>query len=365
MDSFGNYFSKFDLGDNIEFINSSKILGQNIWSIFYYGNIKKIFVNDIISPSLFLGNLLNDEDKVALEMVAKEEEKMKEIEDNEIDKIEKEAEKVAIDDFDALTALTGIYFEAQEPDEQFYDISSLVSDPRLTSFIDEKNPFDSIDNKTKYMMIATGKNLIADLDDTLPPKLQKDVKKALSDIYKSYKTFEKVSTAEDKMEEAMIEQQIDALNKAKEKGDFEPITEGETATVELQSKLGIPTYKTNEMEQEKADIIIFLREQGVTDDFIKGRRMLQKYKNKTEIPITDVNRLVSDTQSRWGPKGEFYLEYATGAKVKNPFSKKGRQKALDKNKTKKKVRKEIEKKRKAKDEEEKKLRNEKKIKNKE
>ena len=319
---FTNYFVGFDMKNDTEFIKNSKIIGQNIWSCFYYGNTTKIFVNDIITPSLFLGNLLNDDERAALNMVA-DEAKREENEENKVmDSIDKDVIKSDIDEYEALCATIGIYFEKQLEDEFFYDIKSMTPDTKLVEFELNTNLFDNMDKDIKQYLVAIGRDLIVE-DSTTFPRLNKKIRDALKSIFNQYMTYAKEQEAKDEKENAMLDQQIEKLKKKKEKLSLEPIDDEEEVTEDKMAGLGIKMYDMNKLSEYKVAAVKELRKEGITDDVIKKSRILREYGEKGEKPERKrIKELIKQTQETWGPQGTKYIELKSGVKVKNPFIKK-------------------------------------------
>lgn len=333
-----------------QIIYKAKVIGTKIFGFFNISTNDNIMINDIRTPSSFLGNLLTGEEinaRAAAEQLDEEKEKKE-------DKEEKESNLIMLSkklsNEDAIKYLIFVYLKAmginndpKNPKKQYFKIDR---DNYKVNFANEveawyngggdRDKIYDLIQKSGYFndLVAIGVKLFAGRDDikafrklSIPP----GISDLLGTLYENLKTYNNKLDENLKLyineKEAELARLSNLVGSLKAKQMYLPLKEGDPVTIAFLNKNDIDKYiPENNIQKAQLD---YLRKRGITDDVIQMAletgdetmkeildnerdlvddiEMDQEYDEKSPddgLSVLDVYR--KETQKLWGENGSLY-----------------------------------------------------------
>ena len=359
---FADYFKEFNLKKAENFIKSSKSIGQNIFSLLYTGDENKQLINNIITPTIFLGNLLYDDVSVVERYIKIEDKKIELVKDENQQSIENIVEASNINDKDAINTAIGIFFTEEEDGVKRYIDDSYKPTLEFNQWLESNNIVEKIPKEIFSYLSAVGKNIIMREAFNIPENIKDNVLKYLKELYNSFNNYKNQLLAKKNLIDLSRQEEINKIAMTTTASEIRPIYEDELVTENDMLKLGILPIDIKKLDDKKKKLVNSLRSSGITDDVIRLFDVLDNYDDESQMYEGEITTMQSYTQQRWGPNGKFYediLKSRGARKIVNPYeeTKKSR---LNKEFKKRKKRKAIVEKKKEEPKEEKKEKKEKK-----
>lgn len=294
----------------------AKKIGRNIFNMFDFYNNEHFLVNMIRTPSIFLGNLLEDDEEFN-ENVAKENKKM----DKKYDEHRKRNQDIMkildMNKKDCIKRFITAYFYT----------SDIISDNDFT--IEDKrtqlkNNFgrwykkEIVDGKgypdgEYYKQISGyGAQLLLDnsIDTDDLENISKETKEKLEFFIKSYETYKKKNELENNI---IINDNKEKINLLKKENDElkenkkNYLEKGDPVTEEFMKEHGIEIIEEEEDNPDYNNFVKYARENGISDDVIRDKvgsgdidwKEVWEKKNENLIKL-----LQEETLDRHGKKDE-------------------------------------------------------------
>ena len=296
-------------GGTIE--DEAKKLGVEIFNVFDFYNNKNFLINVIRTPSIFLGNLLedNEEKNRGVEEEKKKQDKkyMKYRERNE------EIEKMLdMNKEDCIKRLIAVYFYENEEisDEDFEtddDKTIFKNNDLMMWFNNEVKKIRGYPDGDYFKKIAAkgAELLLSKALDLNNVDISEKTEEKLKFLIKSYTNYRDKNKIED---ELVINENQKKINNLKKKNiDLKDnkrgyLRKGERVTVEFLKANKIDII--NEGSEEYMKFVKWARDNGITDDVIKDAGDLN-YKEIMKGKAPDLlKQLQEQTLVRYGPEAE-------------------------------------------------------------
>lgn len=258
-------------------VEDAKGIGVNIFTMLDFAANKNFLVNVIRTPSVFLGNLLEDDEEFN-KGLAKENKKM----DKKYDKHKKRNDEIMrlqkLSAEDCIKRFIAIYFyeeDAIEFDDYDFEGNKTIFEGNFGSWFK-----DEIKNKKGYpngdyykKMVAYGAQLLLDNGTDLENlEIDESERKKLNFLIASYKNYKERDDLENKMiinnnKEKINDLKEENINLKENKRNY--LKKGEEVTVDFMKERNIDIIDTENEDESFVNFIKFTRENGITDDVVK------------------------------------------------------------------------------------------------
>ena len=299
------------------FLEKARTLGGMIFQLYILGNNLEQCINKIITPSIFLGGVIQGNTEIPMGMFDKVKSEYKEninVNENQVDEL-LNLEK--IDPKEAFSHVVSSYLLYKLPQFDGYDFENdkikQGSDYEkfLTNFIKEKK---DVDPEMFNKLVIKGKLSLYEPRPILMEDFNEEEKKYLDEqVLNQYLIKIKKDDLNKEQENLNLQEEINKIRQKMErirKGIIPPIDITKPVTTDAMERLNIVYLKEGDiMYPDRIDTYNILRNKGITDDVITDNYewIEEELNNTGKLDEEAVKALQDTTNERWGPNGTNYM----------------------------------------------------------